>query len=266
MPVVLGRRGLPRGKTSGRTAFFGENTMNLRSLAWLAAVGGVLTVATTGAAQPPEVKPVVKSALVGLPGVYVHLTEIAPAGASADVSPKFLRQTIEDRLKEAGIRVLSREELASTPGTPILEVQFCLLRHETLALYQYSIETVLWEKVALERNRDLVVQAVTWRSGVKFGNALGELLSGRIQDVFDYQIGRFVHDYDAANHGDRPVRAEGPPTTPGPTTAPDAAAPSPNDVQPQTEAAPPAPSDADAPSADAPDLDDSLPTPDAPAN
>lgn len=266
MPVVLGRRGLPRGKTSGRTAFFGENTMNLRSLAWLAAVGGVLTVATTGAAQPPEVKPAVKSALVGLPGVYVHLTEINPAGAYADVSPKFLRQSIEDRLKDAGIRVLSREELASTPGTPILEVQFCLLRHETLALYQYSIETVLWEKVALERNRDLVVQAVTWRSGVKFGNALGELLSGRIQDVFDYQIGRFVHDYDVANHGDRPARADAPPPSAGPTT-PDATSPSPNDVQPPTtEPAPSAPSDAEPPSGNVPDLDDSLPMPDAPAN
>lgn len=233
--------------------------MNFRSLAWLAAVGGVLTVVAPVAAQPPEIESTVKSALVGLPGVYVHLTEVSPAGPYADVSPKFLRQTIEDRLKEAGIRVLSREELVSTPGTPILEVQFCLLRHETIALYQYSIETVLWEKVALERDRDLVVQAVTWRSGVKFGNALGELLAGRIQDVFDYEIGRFIHDYQTANPGDRPARADQPVTAEPTTDEPNS--PSPNDAPPPAfDDAPAVPSEVEAPN-----VDEALPSPDAPA-
>jgi hypothetical protein len=206
--------------------------MKSKRLPWGWALVGVLTVVAPVAAQGPEVKPPVKSALVGLPGVYVHLTEVTPAGPYADVSPKFLRQTVEDRLKEAGIRVLSRDELADTPGRPILEIQFCLLRHETLALYQYSIETVLWEKVALERNRDVVVDAVTWRSGVKFGSVLGELLAGRIQDVFDFQIGRFVHDYDLANPDRRP--AEQAPAEPG--------SPSPNDAGPPVlDEAPPAP-------------------------
>jgi len=208
--------------------------MNFQSLAGFAVLGGMLAVVTPAMAQPPEVKPTVKSALVGLPGVYVHLTEASPIGQFGDVSPRFLRQTVEDRLREAGIRVLSREELASTPGTPILEVQVCLLRHDTIALFQYSIETVLWEKVRLDRNPDLVVQAVTWRSGVKFGNALGELVSGRIQDVFDFEIGNFINDYDAANERNRnrdakpavqPATEPTVPATPEPASLPEPAQP-----------------------------------------
>jgi hypothetical protein len=228
--------------------------MKFQSLAGLAVLGAMLAVVTPATAQPPDVKATVKSALVGLPGVYVHLTEASPIGQFGDVSPRFLRQTVEDRLREAGIRVLSREELASTPGTPILEVQVCLLRHDTIALFQYSIETVLWERVRLDRDPDLVVQAVTWRSGVKFGNALGELVSGRIQDVFDFEIGNFINDYDAANERDRnrdakPAAPAAPAIEPAPAepTVPATAEPSPLPEPAQTIDEVPAEPDTDAP-------------------
>jgi hypothetical protein len=104
-----------------------------------------------------------RTALRGLSGVYVMpenpLEEDALRGG---LSQDAIRTDVEQQLRRAGIRILSREEWEQTPGKPYLQVWPRVLKGGVLGGYIYYITVEFKQHVSLVRSSDIKVFGATW--------------------------------------------------------------------------------------------------------
>lgn len=135
--------------------------------------------------------------LTGLSGVYVEVSgpplEIKPDGLLTAA----LRRDVEQQLRKTGIRVLSREELPGTPGTPHLALKVTIHEDQENFVYAFGIEMALVQDVVLSRNTKLVSRGATWTAG-----AVGLVGAQSLQDIRPSvwkSVGRFITDYRTAN-------------------------------------------------------------------
>ena len=138
-----------------------------------------------------------RSSLYGLPGVYV-LVESPNLDAEKDgLTKDQLRKEVESQLRNAGIKILTREEKFKTTGNPQLYVNINLLKSSSPFAYAYSVEIRLEQEVSLVRKPNMRTAATTWSRGsvgfVGIANlrAIRETVRGRVE--------HFIHDYFAAN-------------------------------------------------------------------
>lgn len=104
-----------------------------------------------------------RNALRGLGGVYVMsenpLEEDAIRGG---LSQDAIRTEVELKLRQAGIRVLSREEWEQAPGKPYLQVWPKVLKGGVLGGYIYHITVEFKQHVSLVRSPSIQVFGATW--------------------------------------------------------------------------------------------------------
>lgn len=132
--------------------------------------------------------------LRGLPGVYFDLSKLKAPEGFAGPFGKNLQRTFEARFRQAGIRVLTKEEVETVPGKPTMNVYFSHTNPKTGCWY--SVFASVSQTALLTRNPLIKFRAGTWSasSGVK---TVGE--EGTEYDAILWVADRFVRDYLTAN-------------------------------------------------------------------
>ena len=142
-----------------------------------------------------------RQTLAGLTGVYVVVSEIEDDAQRVGLSQTQLRTDVELKLRQAGIKVLSREEVANAPGFPFLHVNVSTLQLTKAAtgLYAFNTNIALLQFIQLPRDPSIVGLGRTWNATGSYGTVgsskLGEELRKTVRDLTD----QFINAYLAAN-------------------------------------------------------------------
>lgn len=107
-----------------------------------------------------------RASLQGLKGVRVLVEDIASEVEERGLARVVLQKEVEDKIRAAGIKVLTQEEATQTPGEPYLylNINVTLSRGEEEAC-SYSIDLALIQNVTLVRNPGQATYAATWSTG-----------------------------------------------------------------------------------------------------
>jgi hypothetical protein len=103
-----------------------------------------------------------RRSLVGLAGVQVMATLSLSPGMARVVTDVELEVEAERVLKRAGINIVGREKPSPLPGMPILFFRVQAVKSAEQPLNAFSIESGVAQKVQLERDNSISVDAVTW--------------------------------------------------------------------------------------------------------
>jgi hypothetical protein len=133
--------------------------------------------------------------LAGIKGVGLVVEDLAQDAEQEGFTTQLIRADAEQKLRAAGIRVLSDEALAKTPGMPYLYVNIFTFRDAEL--YAYHITLELKQMVSLVRNSGIKLSAGTWR--VSCGGTVGAKKLGELRSFVLDDITRFISAYKSVN-------------------------------------------------------------------
>jgi len=109
-----------------------------------------------------------------------------------------LKRDIEGRLREAGLRILSITEIATSPGAPYVYVAVYGITGPTVNGTAYAVVFTLRQLVQLSRNPAIELFATTWEGSARPSSlSAPQVLDvrNRITDAVE----RFIIDYQAVN-------------------------------------------------------------------
>lgn len=143
-----------------------------------------------------------RETLKGLTGFYVLIEELNPNIAKYasvqknNISTKTLKSQVENRLKKAGIQVLSWDEMMKIPERPMLYVSVNTHEYEKF-WYAYDIRVEVRQLATLVSQPGKPVSGATWSL-----NMTGVMNIGQLQALYDnlgLLLGRFVEAYKKVN-------------------------------------------------------------------
>jgi len=135
--------------------------------------------------------------LRGLTGVGVLIEQLPVEVEKEGLLRKQIQIEVEFKLRDAGIRVLTREECLKTPGEPYLYINMNVNTSKTESdIYPYSIDIVLMQKVSLVRDPKQTTYAVTWSVGGVGSISKGLLIQLResVNDALDIFIKAYLNE------------------------------------------------------------------------
>jgi hypothetical protein len=142
-----------------------------------------------------------RKTLANLKGVYVIIEDLQPNlqkyAKKQELSKEQLQKHVEVHLKEAGIRVLNREEWAQAPGRPILYVNVNTHEYQKYQ-FAYDARVELQQMASLETSPGAKALAATWSI-----NMTGTVNMGTVNVIYDSVkslTSAFVKAYASANH------------------------------------------------------------------
>jgi hypothetical protein len=214
-----------------------------KALTALLLAGCLLAVMAGGALA--ETGHSARQTLKGLKGVLVVVTGISAEAERDGLKKSDLLADVEDRLRQAGIRVLSRGERFQAPGLPHLYVRFIDQKRSDMELYAISIAVHLEQQVRLARDAKVLVPAETW--GMTGVVSVGAKELQNVRHLVVEYVDMFIEAMNAANA----PAAQAAPS--GVSASPAAPEPPQEAPAPRTEIQIPAPAEeAPAPAAEAP--------------
>jgi len=143
-----------------------------------------------------------RETMKGLTGFYILIEELNPNIAKYasvqknNISTQTLKSQVENRLRAAGIRVLSWDEMMKTPERPMLYVAVNTHEYEKF-WYAYDIRVEVRQLVTLVSQPGKPISGCTWSV-----NMIGVMNIGQLQTLYDnlgVLLGRFVEAYMAVN-------------------------------------------------------------------
>jgi hypothetical protein len=143
-----------------------------------------------------------RETLKGLTGFYVLIEELNPniakyANVQKDnISTQQLKSQVENRLRAAGVRVLSWDEMMKTPERPMLYVSVNTHEYEKF-WYAYDIRVEVRQLVTLVSQPGKPISGATWSV-----NMTGVMNIGQLQALYDnlgLLLDRFIQAYMAVN-------------------------------------------------------------------
>ena len=143
-----------------------------------------------------------RETMKGLTGFYILIEELNPNIAKYasvqknNISTQTLKSQVENRLRAAGIRVLSWDEMMKTPERPMLYVAVNTHEYEKF-WYAYDIRVEVRQLVTLVGQPGKTINGATWSV-----NMIGVMNIGQLQTLYDnlgVLLGRFVEAYMAVN-------------------------------------------------------------------
>ena len=139
-----------------------------------------------------------RASLRGLTGVKVLVEDLAPEVEQAGLAKEPLQKAVEEKLRGAGIKVLTRDEAALTPGEPHLyvNVNVTLSKGEGV-MCSYSIDIALIQNVTLMRDPGQATYAVTWSTGGV--GLIGKKSLSELQESVEGLVDIFVKAYNGVN-------------------------------------------------------------------
>ena len=138
----------------------------------------VLAVVTFGVASR-SVSAQDRRNLKGIDGVFVEV-ETLPNGASKlGLSEGMIQTDVEQKLRLAGLRVVTNQEGENLPGSPYLDVRLVATDPPEAA----AIEISLNQNVTLERNSAFAPEVETWAKILVIANPSGQSVRDKIEDL-----------------------------------------------------------------------------------
>ena len=139
-----------------------------------------------------------RTTLVGLTGVYVLVEHVADEAQRDGLDTLQVRTDVEVKLRQAGIRVLSKEEWLSTAGAPYFYVDISTTKNP-LGVYAFIVRVELNQWVTLVRPPSQQrLLAATWSTPGVLGMVGSKKLVSLRDNVRD-QTDQFINAYLAAN-------------------------------------------------------------------
>lgn len=148
---------------------------------------------SAGIAKESDKQP--HASLTGIKGVGVVVEDLSPDTEQEGFTTQLIQSDTEQKLRTAGIRVLSDDELAKAPGMPYLYVN--IFTFSDAEQYAYHITLELKQMVSLVRKPGVKQSLATWKisgGGTVGAKKLSELRAFVLDDVT-----RFISAYKAAN-------------------------------------------------------------------
>ncbi len=140
-----------------------------------------------------------RATLKGLQGVHVLVEKMHPEAARAGLAKATLQTDVEVKLRQAGIRVLSKTETLAAPGNPFLYLQVgTLVGGAASEFYVYSIRLSLTQLVVLDRNA-AVITAPTWSAAQRIGTIGSARLSTIVREHVRDQVDQFINAWLSVN-------------------------------------------------------------------
>jgi hypothetical protein len=150
-----------------------------------------------------EDTPLTQETLKGLPGFHVivedlqsNLLKYEKYSKQFDFNKDSIQRDLENKLKEAGISVLSRDAWLQTPGRPVLYVN--VNTHESEKYwFSYNIKMEVRQLVFLEANPAVKTLSGTWSLTITGMTNIGNLR--QINNDLKTLTVRFVDAFKAQN-------------------------------------------------------------------
>ena len=133
-----------------------------------------------------------RETLRGLKGFYVLIEKLHDDIKQAGLTESILKTDVELKLRKAGIRVLTEDDMYLTPGTPYLHVSVNAFKSRS---FVYCVKVSFRQDVILSRNRSVETSAVTWIQS--FLGISSDLRP--IREVVSDLVDQFMNDYLAVN-------------------------------------------------------------------
>ena len=139
-----------------------------------------------------------RSTLQGLKGMRVLVEDLAPEVEREGLAKDALQKAIEDKLRAAGIKILTQEEAAQTPGEPYLYLNVNVtLPTGNEGVCSYSMDLALIQNVTLVRNPNQASYAITWSTGGV--GLIGRKSLGDLRESIRELTEIFVKAYQSVN-------------------------------------------------------------------
>jgi hypothetical protein len=139
-----------------------------------------------------------RASLKGLKGVFVLVEELSPPEEQAGLKTADIQNDSEEKLKAAGIPLLSKAQDIDTPGMPTLYISVSVASSPATDLWPFSIDVNLEQQATLKRNPDTFVPtAITWHVG-----SIGAVDKSNIRSIrerVNEQVAKFVNAYFKVN-------------------------------------------------------------------
>jgi hypothetical protein len=139
-----------------------------------------------------------RKSLKGLTGVEVAVTPLDSDAIKDGLSEAQIQTDVELRLRMAGVKVLTSEEMLKAPGMPTLRVFVNTIKREEL--YSYSAEVYLEQNVRLARDPADLFIAQTWNCGAV--GRVGSHNLNQIRDIIKDEVDKFINAYLSVNPKD----------------------------------------------------------------
>ena len=144
-------------------------------------VAVVLFNALTSSSTQANDSEISRKSLQGIRAVSVEVEDLSDGAKALGLSAETVRTDVELKLRLAGVRVVTADEVLQIPRMPTLyvdaEVSSCSKAE--------SISVALQQNVRLERNGQSAVGATTWDVGVIGLNLNAEDIRDKIKDLVD---------------------------------------------------------------------------------
>jgi len=135
-----------------------------------------------------------QATLRGLKGVGVLVEKLPAEVEKEGLNRLQLQLEVESKLRMAGIKVLTREEVFKTPGEPHLYINVNVNVAKTESdIYPYSIDMLLIQQVSLLRDPNLTTFAVTWSKGGV--GSIGKTILSQLQEYVREMVDIFIKAY-----------------------------------------------------------------------
>jgi hypothetical protein len=136
--------------------------------------------------------------LKGLKSVYVIVEDLPGELQEKGPFKARIQAIMEEKVKQAGLILLSREAWRNTPGTPLLYANVNLSKAKTKdGVRACSINLCLAQRANMERDPTLRTLARTWQAGIvgQVGEADLEVVVSQVGTLVDY----FLSEVQAAS-------------------------------------------------------------------
>lgn len=142
--------------------------------------------------------PMTRSSLRGLPGIFLLVQGLNPEIEREGLTQDQIQSDIESKLRTAKIKLLSKEQYAKTPGTPLLHVVPAILKVTVgvISLYTYTVIVRVSQSVHLVRKPAIETPGFTWTSEGTCGAVRS---AGDIRSKIVGEVDKFISAYIAVN-------------------------------------------------------------------
>jgi hypothetical protein len=143
-----------------------------------------------------------RQTLAGLMGVSIVVEDVNPAAEKDGLTAATLHADTQQKLREAGVAVLTEDQATRAPGTPHLYLKLSAIRHGG-GFYAYHIQVSVRQRVILLRASRGIVFATTWSAPEVLGTVAWANLPS-IRDDVKAKVDQFIKAYFAVNPAPRP--------------------------------------------------------------
>ena len=139
-----------------------------------------------------------KETLRGLTGVSVRVERLSGSANQDGLDARLIQTDAEQKLKQAGIAVLTAAQAAQEPGSPVLYIYVNARLPYNSPPYAVMITVALLQNVVSARDANLKLREVkTWDAG--YLTALDPTLLKQARTTVGDLVDEFVNDWRAVN-------------------------------------------------------------------